>query len=198
MSKREDRSNEAVEETGKKEANSCLKEAKEDNNCLKEDKKATADAAEERIKMLELEIEALKAENSSLFQQLQRKQADFENYRKRVIKEREMLEDDILGEFVKSLLPLLDNIERAVASNADGKGLKEGVELILKQFISILEEKGVEVISCLEEAFDPNIHEAVAVVEAEGYLENTVVEELQKGYRLKNKVLRASMVKVAK
>lgn len=198
MSKREDRSNGAVEETEKKEADSCLTEAEKDNNCLEEDKKATADAAEEKIKMLQLEIEALKAENSSLFQQLQRKQADFENYRKRVIKEKEMLEDDILGEFIKSLLPLLDNIERAVASNADGKGLKEGVELIFKQFISILEGKGVEAISCLEEAFDPNIHEAVAVVELEGYPENTVVEELQKGYRLKNKILRASMVKVAK
>ncbi len=184
MSKRDDSGNGAAEETIVKEAEACLTEEKNE--------------AAEKIKMLEQEIETIKAENASLFQQLQRNQADFENYRKRVIKERETLEDDSRGEFVKSLLPLLDNIERAAASSAGEKGLKEGVELILKQFINILEEKGVKAIPCLEEAFDPNVHEAVMVVEAEGYPENTVVEELQKGYRLKNKVLRASMVKVAK
>lgn len=142
-------------------------------------------------------IVKLQEENVALLEQVARQQADFDNYRKRVMKEKASTREVTLGGLVKKLLPLLDNLERALAG-AEEKVLKEGVEMIYKQFLTLFKEEGIEIISCKGEAFCPHSHEAVMQVETEDFPPNTVVEELQKGYRLKEKVLRASMVKVAK
>ncbi len=143
-------------------------------------------------------IAKLQEENVALLEQVARQQADFDNYRKRVMKEKVSMRDAILGDLAKKLLPLLDNLERALAGAEEENGLKEGVGMIYKQFLTLFKDEGIEIISCKGEAFCPYSHEAVMQVETEDFPPNTVVEELQKGYRLKEKVLRASMVKVAK
>ncbi len=143
-------------------------------------------------------IAKLEEEKTTLLEQVMRQQADFDNYRKRVMKEKASMRESILGDFVKKLLPLLDNLERALASVEEEKSLKEGVEMIYKQFVALLREEGIESISCQGGIFCPHLHEAVMQVETEDFPSNTVVEELQKGYQFKGKVLRASMVKVAK
>jgi len=144
------------------------------------------------------ELERLKEENRDLFQQVLRKQADFENYRKRMARERAAWREDLLGDFIKKMLPLLDNLERALKSSEEGeKGLKTGLEMVYQQFLALLKEEGAEEIVCRGEAFDPHIHEAVMVVDS-GDEENTVVDELQKGYRLGERILRCSMVTVSK
>jgi molecular chaperone GrpE len=145
------------------------------------------------------ELQKLMEENRDLFQQVLRKQADFENYRKRVARERAAWREDLLGDFIKKMLPLLDNLERALTSSVkeEEKGLKKGLEMVYQQFLALLKEEGVEEIVCRGEAFDPHIHEAVMVVDSEAG-ENTVVDELQKGYRLGDRILRCSMVTVSK
>lgn len=152
------------------------------------------------MEKLRQELARLKQEKQELFEQVLRKQADLENYRKRVMRERAELGREALGDFVKKLLPLIDNLERALqSSEKEGeKGLKEGLEMVHKQFLALLKEEGVEEIQCRGEVFDPHVHEAVMMVDSQEHGENTVVDELQKGYRLKDKILRCSMVTVAK
>ncbi len=157
------------------------------------------DWPQEKEKMQQ-HMASLEKEKKDLFEQVLRKQADFENYKKRVLRERASLRDEVLGDFIKKLLPLLDNLERALVSDEkeSEKGLREGLELIHKQFLSLLKEEGVEEIICTGEAFNPHIHEAVMQVDSEEHAENIVVNELQRGYRLKERILRCSMVTVAK
>jgi molecular chaperone GrpE len=149
---------------------------------------------------LQQEIDLLTKEKKELFEQVLRKQADFDNYRKRMMRERLTLRDEVLGDFTKKLFPIMDNLERALESSEKDteRGLKEGIERIHRQFQDLLREEGIEEILCRGEAFDPHIHEAVMQVDAEDYAENTVVEELQKGYRLKDRILRCPKVTVAK
>lgn len=154
----------------------------------------------EDMEKLQQEFDLLKKENKELFEQVLRKQADFENYKKRVMRERLTMRDEVLGDFTKKLFPILDNLERALESSeksAEG-GLKEGLLRIYRQFLDLLREEGIEEIQCMGEAFNPHIHEAVMQVADENYAENTVVDELQKGYRLKDRVLRCPKVTVAK
>ncbi len=154
----------------------------------------------EDVEGLRQEVARLQQEKQELFEQVLRRQADFENYRKRVQRERAEWRDDALGDFIKKMLPLLDSLERALKSSdtREEKGLKEGLEMVHKQFMALLREEGVEEIACRGDDFDPHIHEAVMVVDSEEHGENTVVDELQKGYKLKDRILRCSMVTVAK
>ena len=156
-----------------------------------------ADLSSEKLQQ---EIDVLEKEKKELFEQVLRKQADFENYRKRIMREKLALRDEVLGDFTKKLFPILDNLERALESSDKDteRGLKEGLQRIYRQFMDLLREEGIEEIFCTGEAFDPHIHEAVMQVDAEDYAENTVVDELQKGYRLKDRILRCPKVTVAK
>lgn len=142
------------------------------------------------------ELIKLKEENERLFARLQRLQADFDNYRKRMRAEKQEWSTQVLCDFVRELLPVLDNLERA--GNAEGpvEAVLAGVDLVYKQFMSILEKEGIKVIEACGRPFDPNYHHAVAQVQCDEP-ENTVVEEVQKGYQLNDRVIRASMVKVA-
>ncbi len=147
---------------------------------------------------LQVELQKLQEENEELKNRLLRLQADFDNYRKRVRAEKEELIEFANQELIKKLLPVLDNMDRACSSSEQSvEGIREGLEKIAKQFKELLEKEGVTPIECEGEPFDPNCHEAVLCEEGSEHPSNTVVQELQKGYRMKDKVLRPSMVKVA-
>lgn len=140
--------------------------------------------------------EKLREENTQLFARLQRLQADFDNYRKRVRTEMQDWATHSLCDLVRELLPVIDNLERAKQAAGTTEALLAGVELVHRQFIAVLEKYGLNMIEACGIQFDPSLHHAIMQVEG-AEPENTVVEELQKGYRLKDRVLRASLVKVA-
>ncbi len=134
------------------------------------------------------------------FRMLQRTAAEFDNFKKRTAKEKDVLYSEAIIDVVSEFLPVVDNIERALQASegdTDNKALKEGVELVHRQFKEVMKKLGVEEITCLGECFDPNMHNAVMHVEDDSYGESVVVEEFQKGYLIKDKVIRHSMVKVA-
>lgn len=146
------------------------------------------------------EVEELKAKCEEYFNMLQRTAAEFDNYKKRTAREKEALYMDATGDVVAAFLPVVDNIERAIqAANNDASdtSLKEGIELVYRQFKDVMKKLNVEPIEAVGKEFDPNLHNAVSHVDDEEYGENVVVEEFQKGYVLKDKVIRHSMVKVA-
>lgn len=139
-------------------------------------------------------------EKKLIYEQLMRRQAEFENFRKRVDRERSEVNANAKANVVLELLPVLDNLERALESAPKGEAVSEnilmGVKLIHRQFLDILIGLGLSPIKAMGEIFDPHIHEAVTT-EANGELpENTVIAELQKGYKLGEKLLRPAMVKV--
>lgn len=143
-----------------------------------------------------------KAEKSDAYlDQLQRTMAEFDNYKKRTQKEKDAIYQDAVAGTVEKLLPVLDNCERAVdATEAETdaeKQMLEGILLIVRQVQEVFEKLGVTEIPAVGEAFDPNLHNAVMHVEDESVGENTIVEVFQKGYQMKERVIRHSMVKVA-
>jgi len=150
---------------------------------------------------LQTQVDSLAAERASLYDQLLRRQAEFENYRKRVERERSVLyqrgRDDVLLQF----LPVVDNFERALesleSSEGDAEALRHGVELIHKQFKDALSKFGLEPVESVGQTFDPHLHEAVTTEPSDKHKENTIIEEFQRGYRIGDKLLRPAKVKVA-
>ncbi|TGE32535.1 nucleotide exchange factor GrpE [Desulfosporosinus sp. Sb-LF] len=155
---------------------------------------------QEKILTLEAELAQSRAKAEEHFDRLQRLQAEFDNYRKRTQKEKTELIKYASERLVGELLPVLDNFERAASAaqiNPDFTSFSQGVDMILRQMQNTLGKEGLKAMEAVGQPFDPNLHEAVLRVESEEHPENTVVEELQKGYYLKEKVLRPSMVKVS-
>jgi molecular chaperone GrpE len=147
----------------------------------------------------ESELEKLRAERDSLLDRLARSQAEFENARKRAAREQQEFRDYALGDAVKALLPILDSFERALQTAPTGKSeLRDGVELIYKQLQDALLKLGLRPIPAKGEPFDPHLHEAVEAVETSSARDHQILEELQRGYKLKDRLLRPSMVKVAR
>jgi molecular chaperone GrpE len=148
---------------------------------------------EEIIKDLECKIQEKE-------QRLLRLQADFDNYKKRVLKEKNDIYKYAAEELVNALLPVVDNFERALDSlkgnEESNDGYIQGVEMVFQQFTQVLKKEGVEEIPALGETFDPNVHHAVAQENKKDYEDNTIIDVLQKGYKLKDKVIRPSMVRV--
>ncbi|WP_346867871.1 MULTISPECIES: nucleotide exchange factor GrpE [unclassified Clostridium] len=142
------------------------------------------------------EIKELKEENDSLKDKLLRTVAEYDNFRKRTSKEKENIYTEACADVLKEILPVLDNLERAVAVDGSAEDLKKGIELTINQFASSFEKLGVEEISSDGE-FDPNFHDAVMHIEDENLGKNQVAEVFLKGYKKGDKVLRHSMVKVA-
>jgi molecular chaperone GrpE len=147
------------------------------------------------------EVEDLARERDEMKAVAQRVQADFENYRKRVMREQTALAERASDALVEQLLPVLDNFELALLSldDADEK-VRKGVELVYADFLSVLERAGLQRIDTNGQPFDPEVHEAVAHEHGgleEGYEQPTVVQTMREGYRLKGRVLRPAMVKVA-
>ncbi|MCE5234585.1 MAG: nucleotide exchange factor GrpE [Clostridiaceae bacterium] len=142
-------------------------------------------------------IEKLKAERDELVNLVQRTQADFDNFRKRNASVYcDSLEEGLRG-LMKELLPVLDNFDRALKSDDESEAWREGVKLVYRQFMGVLEKNGLcEIEACGQ--FDPELHEAVLRGEEEGKSDGDIIEVLQKGYKVKDRIIRHSMVKVAK
>lgn len=151
------------------------------------------------------ELKRVEAARAELQDTLARRQADFENYRKRIERERSETYNRVVGDVVSQLLPVLDNLRRALDAEATMEATESeefrhflhGVELIDKQLRNVLEGLGVEPVEAVGQPFDPHIHEAVATEPSEDYEPDTVVQELVRGYRLGEKLLRPAIVKVA-
>jgi molecular chaperone GrpE len=144
------------------------------------------------------ELQKLRAERDSLLDRLARAQAEFENARRRATKEQHDFRDYAAADAIKSLLPVMDSFERALQVKADPGELRNGVELIYKQLQDALAKLGVRAIPTKGEQFDPHVHEAIEMVETSDAADHEVIEELQRGYKIKDRLLRPAMVKVAK
>jgi molecular chaperone GrpE len=147
-----------------------------------------------------VDVEALKAERDSLQDRLLRTAAEFDNYRKRIDRERRDLSESAASGLLVELLPVVDNLERALQapSGPEAAGYRAGVELIHRQLLDLLRKRGVTPIAALGADFDPRFHEAVTQEESDAHRDGEVIEELQRGYMLGERLLRPAMVKVAK
>ena len=147
----------------------------------------------------ESELEKLKAERDTLIDRLARLQAEFENARKRAAKEQHDFREYAQADAIKALLPILDSFEHALkAPSSDVSEFRSGAELIYKQLQDALTKLGVRSVPAQGEPFDPHVHQAIEMVETRDVPDHHVVEELQRGYKFKDRLLRPSMVKVAK
>ena len=153
--------------------------------------------AAESAEDLQKKVETLAAALQEKDNRLKRLQADFENFRRRTNKEREEIGNVVTQELLKSLLPIVDNFDRAMATEQqDGEAFKKGVEMIYTQLGETLKNAGLEIIETEGQKFDPNSHQAVMRVENPDLDDDTIAQELQKGYIVKGKVIRPSMVQV--
>ncbi|MCK5707370.1 MAG: nucleotide exchange factor GrpE [Candidatus Aureabacteria bacterium] len=170
-----------------------------------ENKKETDVLCEEKESVnseKDLKLESNNGEqNTDYLDHLQRLQAEFDNFRKRTVKEKQMFRNYILEEFVANLLPVLDNFGRAMAScndkDASSNPFIEGVKMIYTQFVEVLKGYGVEPIKAIGEVFDPAFHEAVGTEESISD-EHTILKEVQTGFKINERVIRPSAVIVAK
>jgi len=142
-------------------------------------------------------VRKLQAEKQQVTDQLLRKQAELENVRKRLTREKEEFQQYSLFQAMESLIPVLDGFELALQSNGSGEDYRKGVELIYQQLFGALRRLGLEAIETKGGQFNPYMHEAVTLVETDEYEEHLVLEELQRGYLFKNRLLRPARVKVA-
>ncbi len=144
------------------------------------------------------EVEKLRAERDTLLDRLARMQAEFDNARKRSAKEQQDFRDYALVDTIKTLLPVLDSFERALQTSPEKPEFHVGVELIHKQLQDALAKIGVRPIPAKGEQFDPRYHEAIEMVDTEDAEDHQVLDELQRGYKLKDRLLRPAMVRVAR
>ncbi len=151
------------------------------------------------------ELKRVEEENADLKDRLQRRQADFENYRKRVERERSETYNRVVSDVTAKLLPVVDNLKRALEAEASVKASESdefrhflsGVDLISKQLNGVLDALGVKPIAAVGEKFDPHIHEAVVTEATDDFEPDTVMQEIVSGYRLGEKLIRPALVKVA-
>ncbi len=145
----------------------------------------------------EVDVNALVAERDQLQDRLLRSQAEFQNLRKRTERERVELFEYASMEAVRTLLPILDDFERAAAAESSDKEYRAGIELIYNRFFETLKKLGLEPMESKGKPFDPQVHHAVDMVETEDAPDHTVLDEFQRGYNFKGRLLRPAMVKVA-
>lgn len=182
----------------------------EENNSVEENTEATENEEVEEvieeysetddlsmIRKLKDENKKLSNELDALKDRLLRLTAEYDNYRKRTAKEKEGIYTDACTDVLKELLPVADNLERALAVEGNVEDIKKGVEMTIKGFLNSLEKLGVEEIDTTN-GFDPNLHQAISVVEDANLNTNDVAQVYQKGYKKGEKVIRYSMVTVAK
>ena len=157
-----------------------------------EDASEAGDESEQKIAELQAKLD--ETENKML-----RAQADFDNFKRRSRLDQEAAQKYRAQSLVSEIIPALDNFERALQIEADNdqtKSLLQGMNMVYNQLVQALKNEGVEAINSVGEQFDPHLHQAVMQIEDESYESNSVVEELQKGYKLKDRVIRPAMVKV--
>jgi molecular chaperone GrpE len=143
------------------------------------------------------ELDQLKAERDQLLDRLARLQAEFENARKRAERERVEFRDYATGNVVEQFLPVVDNFELALKSTGSEEQLRSGVALIVKQMEEILRQMQVSPVATVGEEFDPRVHEALGSVEREDMPDQHVAEEIRRGYKLRERLLRPALVRVA-
>ena len=178
---------ETVEETNEKECNEEVT-AKEESES--EENKSEVEILEEKISGLKLALN--ESENKFL-----KAYADLENTKKRMQRDYNLSQKYKIQDFALNILPAIDNLERALAAEKEETPLKEGVQMIYSQIMSALEQEGVVAIESINKPFDPQLHQAMMTEKQEGVEANIVLEELQKGYMIKDRILRASLVKVS-
>ena len=168
-----------------------IKEQTEKKNDVKNEREANKEKElNEQISKLKDELEDVKDRHTRLI-------AEFDNLKKRSAKEREGLYNSIIGDIMSSLLPVIDNLEKATEAESKDEEYKKGIELVLKQFKDVLNANGVKEIEAVGQPFDPELHEAVSMIQDENFGEKVVAQEYRKGYMIGNKVIRHSMVVVA-
>ena len=163
----------------------------------KKDKKAGKKKEEERLAALEAERDALEKEKAALNDKYLRVCAEYDNFRRRSLKEKDSLCGDVRADAVQKFLPVYDNLDRALKQGTEDEAYRKGVEMIMTQFCATLEKLGVTKIESQGKTFDPKLHNAVMHVEDEEKGENEIVEVFQDGFMLGEKVIRFAMVKVA-
>lgn len=155
------------------------------------------EAPEDDASALKAQVESLQAALAEKDNRVKRLQADFENFRRRTSKEREELANVVTQDLLKGMLPILDNFDRAMAAEQkDNESFQKGVEMIYTQLHETLKNDGLEPIETAGQKFDPNFHQAVMRVENPDLEDDTIAQELQKGYIVKGRVIRPSMVQV--
>jgi molecular chaperone GrpE len=143
------------------------------------------------------ELESIRRERDELKEQLLRRRAEFENFRKRMERERQNAGTDAVATVLKALVPVLDNLDRALEAEGSDASLREGVELTRRELLAILESQGVKIEDPRGQPFDPERHQALAHEPVPGVAEGTVVEVYRKGYSYRDRLLRPALVKVA-
>ena len=170
----------------------------QNNDSNKEGKAETVDP----LKEMEEKLESMGQEVKENYDRFLRVSAEFENYKKRAVREMNDFRKFANESFVKAMLPVVDNLDRAIESSSNDKqadtSMLEGVDMILKEILKIFEQFNVKPFESLGKTFDPSLHQAVMQEETEVYPENSVVNELQKGYMMHDRLLRPAMVVVAK
>lgn len=159
----------------------------------------TAEQEQEAVKepSLEEQVEKLKEELAQATNNYYKAYADADNLKKRLQQEAEMTRKYRIQSFALEILPVIDNLERALAQPTSDESFKKGVDMIYQQLIHALKNEGVEEVEALNKPFDANFHHAIMQEKVEGVESNMVVEVLQKGYILKDRILRAALVKVS-
>ncbi len=145
------------------------------------------------------EVEKLKAERDALLDRLARLQAEFDNARKRAAREQQEFREFAAADVLRNILPILDSFERALKAVGGESGeFRSGVELIYRQFQDALQKMGVQPIPAAGQLFDPRVHEAIEMVDTTEVKDHHVLDELQRGYKYKDRLLRPAMVRVAR
>jgi len=188
----------ALETEEKRQRNADNEEKRQRNADNEETRQRNADTDEQRQRNASTDEQR---QRDDYYDRLLRKTAEFDNYRKRVERDRQSMAEAAAADLMRDLLPLVDDLERALKADAGSEGAdayRRGVELIQRQLLEILRRRGVTPIEALGSDFDPHIHQAVSYEPAPGRREGEVIEEFARGYRLGERLLRPSMVKVAK
>lgn len=184
MAKNQENKNEELEEA--------VEEVSEETN-ESQDEESQEITLEQQVMQLQEEVQTWKTDYYKVF-------ADMENLKKRMQNEHNNAMKFMMQSFIEEMLPVIDNFERSLAIENPSEEIQtflKGYEMIYQQLLAALEKQGVKVIETANQEFDPNFHQAVMTVQDENYKPNMIVEELQKGYTLKDRVIRASLVKVS-
>jgi molecular chaperone GrpE len=145
------------------------------------------------------EVEKLRGEREALIDRLARLQAEFDNARKRAQREQQEFREYAAADVIKGILPVLDSFERALKAPAgNANDFRSGIELIYRQFVDTLQKIGVQPINAVGQPFDPRFHEAIEMVDTNKVEDHHVLDELQRGYKYKDRLLRPAMVRVAR
>lgn len=174
----------------------------EDNNIEEQVEEVKDNKIQEKnensdLETLKAQLKEEKEKSDEYYEHLKRNMAEFDNYKKRISKEKDMMYNTISADIISELLPILDNFDKALNAETLDESYKNGMAMIYNQFNETLQKLGVEEIDALNKVFDPNFHEAVMHIEDESFGEKEIVEVFRKGYKIGDKIIRHAMVKVA-